>query len=546
MIDQEIGAPSDKTFLTAPNFFGQVKTADQKHWVLLFSFLTATTLSLFHNTLFLMVDTWYRSRTFSHCFLVVPMFLYLVWTRRKELARLPLCPNYWGLALLALLVFGWVLGDLAEVRVLQELAVISILIAMTWTLLGSPVIRALALPFVFLFFAVPFGTSLIVPLQDFTSWFVIHALTLSHVPAVLENHTISLPQGVWTVAETCSGIRFLLSSVVLGFFFSLLMYQSWLRRLAFLGASIVMPIVANGFRAYGTIFIAYSTNNKVAAGVDHIVYGGLFSILIQITLIAIGLRWREGKSLEEQSVTGFAQGNSQINNHGASGKSAISVVIASAAIMALAPVGAVWLWNRSAVASQWADPPVMAMAPWETTASGDTSWAPVWHRPDVQYRKSFEYKTERVDLLWTLFAGRDAIDLSTPSDAMANAQSWNVVGGELRTAMIAGQNTKVFQNLIVSGKTSRTVWSWYYVAGEPTADRSRVRFLQAKARLMGKPAEVAVVSLGIDKQEDASEERALQEFLLHANFKTTPVFTSHRKSFQSAKVLVSGKGTTTR
>src|SRR5262249_21157037 len=124
-------------------------------------------------------------------------------------------------------------------------------------------------------------------------WFVIHSLMFSHVPAVLENHTISLPSGVWSVAETCSGIRFLLSSFVLGLFFSFLMYRSWFRRLAFLCACVVVPIVGNGLRAYGTILLAYSTNNRVAVGMDHIVYGGLFSTIIQVTLLAIGLRWRE-------------------------------------------------------------------------------------------------------------------------------------------------------------------------------------------------------------------------------------------------------------
>src|SRR5690348_12586314 len=54
-------------------------------------------LVLFRHTFLLMVETWYESRTYSHCFLIVPMFLWLVWARRDVIASLRPSPNYWGL-----------------------------------------------------------------------------------------------------------------------------------------------------------------------------------------------------------------------------------------------------------------------------------------------------------------------------------------------------------------------------------------------------------------------------------------------------------------
>lgn len=466
------------------------------------------------------------------------MFAYLVWTRRRTLADLKPQPEYWALAAVGTFLLVWILGNLGEVRFLQESAMIAILATVAWTLLGSAILRVLALPILFLFFAVPFGIGLIPPLQDFTSWFVIHALTLSHVPAVLEKHTISLPSGVWTVAETCSGIRFLLSSFVLGVFFSLVMYRSWQRRLAFLGACVIVPIIGNGFRAYGTIFLAYSTNNKVAAGVDHIVYGGLFTVVIQLILIAIGLRWREDRSLTEHVageqhlavVSTIDQGNFP-------GKAALMLATGLAAMILVAPIFAAYLWNRSVATTHWESPPVMVTAPWQTVATGEMSWAPVWHGPSIEYGKSYEHQAERVDLLWVLYSGREEIDLLPPSEAIESAQSWTVVQQDLRTVKIGLRDSSVFQNLIQSGKTSRTVWTWYWIDGEHTSNRARVRFLQTKARLLGEPSEVAVISIGADRPDDISEESALQEFLGHTNFEINPAAT-RLPEFQSVGALI--------
>src|SRR5688572_9339707 len=56
-----------------------------------------TILGLFWDTLMSLVVTWYRSETFSHGFLVLPLSLYLVWIRRHRVAQLCPSPNPGGL-----------------------------------------------------------------------------------------------------------------------------------------------------------------------------------------------------------------------------------------------------------------------------------------------------------------------------------------------------------------------------------------------------------------------------------------------------------------
>ena len=478
-------------------------------WPVLLFACSATVLVSFRHTLSLMVDTWYSSRTYSHCFLILPLFIYLVWVRREAIVDLKPVPNYWGLPLLVVLAAIWILGNLAEARVVQEFAVLAILIVVVETLLGTAAVRAFAFPLFFLFFAVPFGTSLIKPLQNFTAWFVIHALTVSSVPAVLEGHTISLPTAVWEVAEACSGIRFLLSAVVMGTVFSFLMYQSRWRRLVFICASIIVPIVGNGLRAYGIIVLAYLSNNKLAAGLDHIVYGGIFSVFIELVLLAIGLRWREKREPIRRIAAAPA------HRADLPGKTAFSVAAGVIAVIVVAPLIAAHLWNRATIATDWADPPVIVTAPWQMTAASPGDWASEWHNPDREFRQSYQHATDRVDLDWVLFSGRQGVDVLDTSVADSETDTID----DIENAIVGGQAIRVHRSLIESGRASRAVWTWYCVSGEQTASRALVRFLQAKARILGKSAAVAVITLGVESSTNASEaERALREFLLHASF----------------------------
>jgi exosortase A len=447
------------------------------------------------------------------------VFLYLVWIRREHVEELKPRPNYWGLPLLGGLAFVWLLGNLGEVRLVQEVAVVAMLVAVIWTLLGTGVVRALAFPLLFLFFAVPFGTSLIRPLQDFTAWFVIHALTASKVPAVLENHTISVPSGVWTVAEACSGIRFLLSSTVLGTVFAFLAYQSRRRRTLFVCASVLVPIIGNGLRAYGTVLLAYITNNKLAAGVDHIVYGVFFFVLLQFTLMAVGLRWRQRpEPVNSRAPRHSAVGISGAKANGSLGKVAFAAVAASALVVAT-PLLATCLWNRATTATEWADPPVMVSAPWRGMADVDMSWAPEWRNPDGEFSRTYTHDQNRVDLYWVLYSGHHGMDFVTTSDGTARTKSWALLSDGFGNATVGGQNVKVYRSLIESGIVTRAVWTLYHVGREYTANRARVRFLQTKARLLGKSAAVAVINLGADNEIDSADtERVMQDFLLHASF----------------------------
>jgi EpsI family protein len=76
-------------------------------------------------------------------------------------------------------------------------------------------------------------------------------------------------------------------------------------------AAIVVPVLANGVRAWGTIYVAEGTSVDYAAGFDHIVYGGIFFALVIAAILGVAWRffdrrvgeaWFDPRRLQPQAV----------------------------------------------------------------------------------------------------------------------------------------------------------------------------------------------------------------------------------------------------
>jgi exosortase A len=239
------------------------------------------------------VAIWARSETFAHGFLIVPIVLVLIWQRRQALAALSPTPDALGLVLLGCAGAIWLVADAGEVLVVKQLALVGTIWATVIAILGREVAKEIMFPLGFLVLGVPMGEALIPPLMEWTADFTVTALQLSGIPVFREGLFFTIPSGSWSIVEGCSGLRYLIASFTVGVLFAYLSYRRPWKRLLFAALSIVVPIVANGFRAYLIVMIAHLSSNRLAHGVDHFIYGWVFFGLVMLLLFWIGSFWRD-------------------------------------------------------------------------------------------------------------------------------------------------------------------------------------------------------------------------------------------------------------
>jgi exosortase A len=237
-----------------------------------------------------MLHQWWNIDTYNHLLFVPFIAAWLVALKEEELAALAPQAFWPGLVLVAAALGLWGAGERAGINLLAQAGAVAALQAAVVTVLGVRVSLLLALPLAFASFMVPFGDEIIPPLQAVTAEIAIALTHASGVPARIEGIHIHTPAGLFIVAEACSGVKFLIAMVTLAVLVCFTRFESWTRRIAFLAACIIVPILANGVRAWATIYVAQYVGAEQATGFDHLVYGWIFFAIVVAALL--GGAWR--------------------------------------------------------------------------------------------------------------------------------------------------------------------------------------------------------------------------------------------------------------
>ncbi|MEC7951671.1 MAG: exosortase A [Pseudomonadota bacterium] len=287
-----------------------------------------------------MAHQWWNIDTYSHILLILPILAWLVWIRRDEVARVE-ARGWWPGFLWCLLGLAiCFVGRSADINLIAQLGVIVAFQGATFGILGLRVGLILAFPLAYMFFLVPFGDEIIPPLQYVTAEMATALTRFSGVETVADGIHIDTPAGLFIVAEECSGVKFLVAMVALGVLVAYSCFASWKRRMLFLLACVIVPIVANGIRAWATIFIAQYVGAEAAGSFDHIVYGWFFFGIVIALVLGVAWRWFErepeeaGWSAQQVSALPMLQ---RLEGNGANPALVLGATLTAALVFAVMP-----------------------------------------------------------------------------------------------------------------------------------------------------------------------------------------------------------------
>jgi exosortase A len=444
-----------------------------------------------------MTETWQNSTTYTHGFLVVPISAWLIWRERVRLARLRPHHDLRVLPLLAAPGAAWLLANLAGVRVVEQFALVLMIVVLVWALLGPMVARALAFPLLFLLFAVPVGDFLLPALMEYTAQFTVLALHATGVPVYREGMSITVPSGNWSVVEAGSGLRYLIACVTGGVLFAYLRYRSLGRRLVFIAAAVVVPVVANWLRAYVIVMISEVSGGKIAAGVDHLLYGWIFFAMVTLLLFGIASVWREDSQSNDAAQVVPA-------SHGGRAPTPsrwLSAALATSAAIAVWPAAA---WHLEGGPAK---PPSALAVPdageWRIEPARITDWTPHFAAPSV-VQQTYAKGADRVALYIAYYRDqrRGAELVSSMNTLAASEDAWRVTEEFLRPVVVAGEDLVPIESHLRRQPTRLVAWRWYWVDGTRTTSPYRAKLLQLRSQLRGRGDDAAVVVIytGVDQQ----------------------------------------------
>jgi exosortase len=205
-----------------------------------------------------LAETWEREPDYSHGWLVVPMTLFLLWSRRDTMPKTELKWHAWALPFLGLVLAIRVFGAWGYFDFVEAWSIPLSVIGLCWLAFGRKwVWWALpALGFLFFMIPLPFRieNQFSQPLQLVATKLSVATLQTLGQPAVAEGTTILLGPHQLEVERACSGLRIFFGMFALSYVYCVLCRRSWLERLLILLATIPIALIANATRIVLTAF----------------------------------------------------------------------------------------------------------------------------------------------------------------------------------------------------------------------------------------------------------------------------------------------------
>jgi EpsI family protein len=378
----------------------------------------------------------------------------------------------------------------ADIQILQALALLLLLFSLSLFLFGWPVTRLLLFPMAYLMYAIPVWFPLSPVLQGITADGAFALIRALDIPAALEDKIIVLPAGSLSVEQSCAGLNYLLAAMTLGTLYAYLNYSHLWSRLLVVLVAVLAAVLSNIFRVAVVVYLAYQTDMQHPVVRDHLSLGWiLFAVVFGILLLADYWLHRTRHTEDEQTVK--AERTQSTCHSGRLQWMTVAVV----GLGVMLPAGLL-AWQHTngtehGEPNQVLDLPA-AIGNWRAVQVVDR-WQPEY-RGAISAKQVYQRGNDRI----TLFVGYYPVqhqgrELINSLNRIYNEAVWRK--NSLQMTDYAMNSFPVLEQQLVNDRGDRrVVWYWYEVAGRHTISRYQAKWLQI-AGLLGGRRGAAVIAL---------------------------------------------------
>ncbi|MBB1127240.1 exosortase C-terminal domain/associated protein EpsI, partial [Thiospirillum jenense] len=297
--------------------------------------------------------------------------------------------------------------------------------------------------------------------------------------------------------------------------------------------SIVVPILANGVRAYLIVMIAHWTDMQFAIGVDHLIYGWVFFGLVMFLLFALGHLWREPAPIElkisPDSTTStrppFIVKNiyslvfSSIQNLT---KQQVVYLIKGNALLSVSLLMLLTFPTLDSIISMPANdsstPLILpnGQAGWLNIENTLINWTPRYLNTTQLERQSYRKDNHQVKLIVAFYANATG-ELINSENVLVPEKDvyWRMPNQHQYVADIAGKQQTVIESQLHSATSQWLIWHWYWVNGTVTTNTIHAKLVATFTVFSRQPRREAAIIIATRFSEKTQIELAriqLKEF----------------------------------
>lgn len=234
---------------------------------------------------------WTSVESFRYAWLVLPLMVYAFgWHWRDEVLATPIRPSIVaGPLVVAGAAAFWVAADLLNIDPGRRLALVLILQGLVLTVFGGVFVRRWLPVLALLFYAVPPGPVLDVPLRWITNEGLGIGVGLLGLPLQTDGYWLSVGANRYFVAEACAGVEYVVLLAFLGHGFGMLMHRQLWRVLAMALLGALLGVLTNLVRVNAIVLIDQWQGTQM----DLTAHGHVqwVSLLVSMSLMLLAIHW---------------------------------------------------------------------------------------------------------------------------------------------------------------------------------------------------------------------------------------------------------------
>jgi exosortase D (VPLPA-CTERM-specific) len=259
-----------------------------------------------------MVSKW-SMEDYNHGYLIPFLVLYLIWEKRKDLAKLPSLPSWMGFFTI---IFGlglfW-LGELGGEFFTLYMSLWFVLVGVCWAYLGWSKLKILTFPFLITLTAFPLPKFLYTKfswqLKLISSQLGVAIMQGLGMSAFREGNVIDLGFTQLQVVDACNGLRYMIPLIVLGMLLAYFFKATLWKRIILVASTIPLSIITNSLRIALTGIVYEQWGPALAEGFFH-EFSGWFIFMASLAALFLEMWVLNGfKGL------GFRTQSSEVGGH---------------------------------------------------------------------------------------------------------------------------------------------------------------------------------------------------------------------------------------
>jgi EpsI family protein len=291
--------------------------------------------------------------------------------------------------------------------------------------------------------------------------------------------------------------------------------------------SIIVPILANGLRAYMIVMIGHFSGMTLAVGVDHLIYGWLFFGLVMFFMFWIGSFWREDAAVTATLTTDPALSE--------------TLPWSQVLLAALSVLVCIGLWPAYAAYINRAQQNFPAVqieqfqSDWKEIAPF-SNWRPNFFPAHTELDRAYQNKDKNIGMHLGYYReqARAAGLISSVNQLVKHHENeWREVSSELRTERIGTRTLQVRESRLRGNFDTLLVWQWYWIDGHAIVNLYEGKMLQAKEKLLMRGDDGAALFFYTPLQENPETARETLRDFLKTNLENLELKLSQSQKFDS-------------